>query len=93
MITQGTYDGYDYDRMIVRFTLLDDDVIVPCSVSTTAMDDLENCKGASTSQREAQFMRLRLRIEAQAAIKIGKLEFEGTPRGVVLRSLDFRDKP
>ena len=92
MITQGTYDGYDYDRMIVRFTLQDEDVLVPCSVSTSAMDDLENCKGANANQREAQFMRLRTRIEAQAVIKIGKLEFEGTPRGIVLRSLDFRDK-
>jgi hypothetical protein len=90
-ITQGEYDSYDYDRMIVRFTLVDDDVVVPCSVSTTAMDNLENCAGASATQREAQFMRLRARIEAQAAVKIRKLEFEGTPRGIVLRSIDFRD--
>ena len=93
MITQGTCEGYDYDRMIVRFTLLDDDVVVPCSVSTAAMDDLENGRSASNGQREAQFMRLRARIEAQAVVKIGRLEFEGTPRGVVLRSIDFRDKP
>jgi hypothetical protein len=90
-ITQGEYESYDYDRMIVRFTLMDDDVVVPCSVSTTAMDDLETVK-TSASQREAQFMRLRERIEAQAALKIQKHEYEGTPRGIVLRSLDFRDK-
>ena len=88
-IAQGEFQNYDYDRMIVRFTLLDEDVVVPCSVSTTAMDQLENCAGASAKQREAQFMRLRPRIEAQAAVKIGKHEFEGTPRGVVLRSIDF----
>jgi hypothetical protein len=93
MITQGTYDGYDYDRMIVRFSVMDDDVAVPCSISTAAMDDLDSGKGANASQREAQFMRLRPQIEAQAAVKIGKLEFEGTPRGVVLRSIDFRPKP
>ena len=92
MTTQSTYDGYDYDRMIVRFSMMDNDVVVPCSVSTAAMDDLENCKGANASQREAQFMRLRERIEAQAAVKIGKLEFEGTPRGIVLRSIDFRQR-
>jgi Protein of unknown function (DUF1488) len=91
-ITQGEYHSYDYDRMIVRFTLMDDDVVVPCSVSTTAMDNLENCAGANPSQREAQFMRLRAQIEAQAAVKIHKHEFEGTPRGIVLRSIDFRDK-
>jgi hypothetical protein len=87
-IRQGEYQDYDYDRMIVRFTLLDDDVVVPCSVSTVAMDNLEDGAGAS-QDREAQFMRLRARIEAQAALKIRSHELEGTPRGVVLRSIDF----
>lgn len=89
-ITQGEFQSYDYDRMIVRFTLRNDDVVVPCSVSTAAMDDLEKASGAKPGQREAQFMRLRERIEAQATAKILKLEFEGTPRGIVLRSIDFR---
>jgi hypothetical protein len=88
-ITQGEYGSYDYDRMIVRFTLLDDDVVVPCSISTAAMDSLENRASAKADQREAQFLRLRERIEAQAVAKIRKGEFEGTPRGVVLRKLDF----
>jgi Protein of unknown function (DUF1488) len=88
-IRQGEYESYDYDRMIVRFTLLNDDVVVPCSISTAAMDGLETRGSAKADQREAQFMRLRERIEAQAATKIHKLEFEGTPRGVVLRSIDF----
>jgi hypothetical protein len=91
-ITQGEYQSFDYDRMIVRFTLVDGDVIVPCSISTAAMDDLERGKGTSAAQREAQFLRLRERIEAQAAVKIRKLEFEGASRGIVLRSIDFRDK-
>jgi hypothetical protein len=90
--TQGSYDGFDYDRMVVRFTVSDNGVAVPCSISTAAMDDMENCKGASASQREAQFMRLRARIEAEVAVKVDKLEFEGMPRGVVLRSIDFRHK-
>jgi hypothetical protein len=88
-IRQGGFRDYDYDRMIVRFTLVNGDIEVPCSVSTAAMDILENCMGANAPQREAQFMRLRLEIEAQAAAKIGRNEFEGTPRGVVLRSIDF----
>ena len=88
-ITQGEFQSYDYDRMIVRFTLLDEDVVVPCSISTEAMDQLEKGPGGSAAQREAQFMRLRLKIEAQAAVKIGKSEFEGTPRGIVLRTIDF----
>jgi hypothetical protein len=88
-IKQGKYESYDYDRMIVRFTLLDDDVVVPCSISTPAIDILDDRATPTADQREAQFMRLRERIEAQAATKILKREFEGTPRGVVLRSIDF----
>ena len=89
-ISQGEFESYDYDRMIVRFTLLNDDVAVPCSISTAAMDSLDNCAGTKADQREAQFMRLRERIVTQATTKILKREFEGTPRGVVLRSIDFQ---
>ena len=89
-ITQGEYQSYDYDRMIVRFTLKNDDAMVPCAISTAAMDDIDDRTGTGAQQREAQFMRLRDRIEAQAAVKIANNEFEGTPRGVVLRTIDFR---
>jgi hypothetical protein len=41
-------------------------------------------------QREAQFVRLRDRIEERAARKFLDREFEGTPPGVILRSIDFR---
>lgn len=88
-ITQGAYQSYDYDRMIVRFTLLNDDRPVPCAISTAAMDGIENRTGIGADQREAQFMRLRERIEERAAIKIANNELEGTPRGVVLRTIDF----
>lgn len=89
-ITQGDYQNYDYDRMIVRFTLLNDNVVVPCSISTAAMDALDGGAGVKADERQAQFMRLRERIEAEATRKIRVREFEGTPRGVVLRSTDFR---
>jgi hypothetical protein len=89
-ISQSEYSSYDHDRMIVRFTLMDGDVKVACAISTAAMDDLDQRKDTRATQREEQFLRLRERIEAQAAVKIGKLEFEGTPRGIVLRSIDFR---
>ena len=52
-ISQGDYRDYDHDRMIVRFTLMDGDVEVPCSVSTAAMDDLDHAKGTSSAQRDS----------------------------------------
>ena len=35
-------------------------------------------------------MRLRDRIEDRAAFKYVALEFEGTPPGIILRSIDFQ---
>jgi hypothetical protein len=43
------------------------------------MDELEGVVRARAGQREAQFMRLRGRIEACAAGKYQATEFEGTP--------------
>jgi hypothetical protein len=54
------------------------------------MDDLEKLERTKPDQREAQFMRLRDRIEARAASKFLAMEFEGTPPGIILRSIDFR---
>ena len=54
------------------------------------MDDLERGPQVRPEQREAQFTRLRDRIEARAASKYRATEFEGTPPGIVLRGIDFR---
>jgi hypothetical protein len=63
---------------------------IPCAISTSAMDDLEGVARSSPNQREAQFMRLRDRIEERAARKFLAREFEGTPPGIILRSIDFK---
>ena len=54
------------------------------------MDDLERGVKAP-DQRDAQFLRLRDRIEQCASRKFEAREFEGTPPGIILRSLDFRN--
>jgi hypothetical protein len=90
-LTRGSFVGYEFDRMVVLFSMVDDQREVPCAVSTTAMDDLEKPERTKTDQREAQFMRLRDRIEERAARKFLAMEFEGTPPGIILRSIDFRN--
>ncbi|HEU0209813.1 MAG TPA: DUF1488 family protein [Candidatus Udaeobacter sp.] len=65
-------------------------LMVPCAISTSAMDDLESLARSKPNQREAQFMRLRDRIEERAARKFLAMEFEGTPPGIILRSIDFK---
>ena len=90
-LTRGSFGGYEFDRMVVLFSMIDDQREIPCAVSTSAMDDLEKLERTKPDQREAQFMRLRDRIERRAAQKCVAREFEGTPPGIILRSLDFRN--
>jgi hypothetical protein len=54
------------------------------------MDDLEGPARSRPNEREAQFERLRDRIEQRAASKFQAMEFEGTPSGIILRSIDFQ---
>ena len=86
----GRFIGYEYDRMVVLFSMLDGEREIPCAISTSAMDDLEGITRAKGGQREAQFIRLRERIEACADGKFRATELEGTPPGIILRSIDFR---
>ena len=90
-LTRGSFGGYEFDRMVVLFSKVDGQREIPCAVSTSAMDDLEKPERSKPDQREAQFMRLRDQIEKRAAQKFIAREFEGTPPGIILRSLDFRD--
>lgn len=91
-LTRGSFGGYEFNRMVVLFSMVDGQREVPCAVSTSAMDDLEKAKQTKPDQREAQFMRLRDKLEKRAAQKIVAREFEGTPPGIILCSLDFRNE-
>ena len=87
----GKFLTYDFNRMVVLFTMKDDQTDVPCAISTAAMDDLDQTRGAQGAlQREEQFLRLRGLIEACAARKYLEVAREGNPPGLVLRSVDFR---
>jgi hypothetical protein len=89
-LERGAVKGYEFDRMVMVFSMVDGGREVPCAVSTSAMDDLERGARAKPEQREEQFLRLRDRIEQCASRKFLAREFEGTPPGIILRSIDFR---
>ena len=89
-LTRGRLIGYEYDRMVMLFSMVDGQREIPCAISTSAIDDLEGVARSRPNQREAQFMRLRDRIEERAASKFLAMEFEGTPPGIILRSIDFK---
>ena len=90
-LTRGSFQSYEFDRMVVLFSMIEDERNVSCAISTSAMDELDKGERVQPEQREVQFMRLRDKIEQRAAEKFAAKEFEGTPPGIVLRSLDFRN--
>jgi hypothetical protein len=89
-LTQGQFEEYDFDRMVVRFTMKNDKASVTCAISTDAMDQMEGSSRTPPAQREQQFLRLRDRIEERAARKFSDVEMEGNPPGIILRAIDFR---
>jgi hypothetical protein len=90
-LERGSVGGFEFNRMVMLFSMRDGATEVPCAVSTSAMDDLERGTRIALDQREQQFLRLRDRIEQCASRKFLAREFEGTPPGIILRSIDFRD--
>ena len=89
-LTQGNFQEYDFNRMVVLFTMKNDQANVACAISTDAMDQLEGTSRTPPAQREQQFLRLRDRIEVCAARKFDDVEMEGNPPGIILRAIDFR---
>jgi hypothetical protein len=89
-LTRGSFRSYEFDRNVILFSMVDGQREIPCAVSTLAMDGMESGASSRPNEREAQFMRLRDRIEAGADRKFAAMEFEGSPPGIVLRGLDFR---
>jgi len=89
-LERGAIKGYEFDRMVFLFSMTDGGKEVSCAISTSAMDDLEHAARTAPGQREEQFLRLRDRIEKCASRKFLANELEGSPPGIVLRSIDFR---
>ena len=87
-LQRGEVQGYDFNRMVVEFTMLNQDKVIQCAISTAAMDDLEGKHDVKPHQRLDQFMRLREAIEEQASRKFFEEEVR-SGRPVILRSNDF----
>ena len=87
-LQRGEVQGYDFDRMVVDFTMLNQGKVILCAISTAAMDDLESRRDVKPDRRVDQFMRLREVIEDRASRKFFE-EQAPVGRPVVLRSNDF----
>jgi hypothetical protein len=87
-LQRGEVQGYDFNRMVIDFTMRDADTIVVCAVSTAAMDNLEDGRAMKPEQRVDQFLRLRDIIEERASRKFFDEEAQAG-RPLILRSNDF----
>jgi hypothetical protein len=86
-LQRGVVQGYDFNRMVVEFTMLNEGDAILCAISTAAMDDLEGRRDVAPDQRVDQFMRLRETIEERTSRKFFEAPQAGRP--VILRSNDF----
>jgi hypothetical protein len=87
-LQRGEVRGYDFDRMTVEFTMLNQGKVIMCAISTAAMDNIEGTRDVRPDQRIDQFMRLRDVIEERASRKFFEEQVQAD-RPVVLRSNDF----
>ncbi len=88
MLQRGEVQGYDFNRMVIEFTMFDEGNAISCAISTAAMDDIEGKRDVKPDQRLDQFMRLRNVIEERASRKFFD-EKTQAGRPLVLRSVDF----
>jgi len=87
-LQRGDVLGYDFDRMVVDFTMFNQSKTVRCAISTAAMDNLEGKHDVKANQRVDQFLRLRDAIEERASRKFFEEQAQAD-RPVVLSSNDF----
>ena len=88
-LQRGEVQGYDFNRMVFEFTMLNQGKVIQCAISTAAMDDLDGRRDVKPDQRADQFIRLREVIEERASRKFFEEQAQAD-RPVVLRSIDFR---
>jgi hypothetical protein len=88
-LQRGDVTRYDFDRMVVEFTMLNQGRVVRCAVSSAAMDDLEKQYDVQPQDRIDQFGRLRDVIEERASRKFFEGPVEAQEPIVMLRSEDF----
>jgi hypothetical protein len=87
-LQRGEAQGYDFNRMVFEFTMLNQGKVILCAISTAAMDDLDGSRNVKPDQRADQFARLRDVIEERASRKFFDEQAQAD-RPVVLRSIDF----
>jgi uncharacterized protein DUF1488 len=51
-LQRGEVQGYDFNRSVVEFTMLNQGNVIPCAISTAAMDNIEGKHNVRPDQHE-----------------------------------------
>ena len=74
-LTRGSIIGYDADKMLFRFTMMNGVDITNCEISSAALDDLAGTRGTGgLADRHAQFEAYRDKIE-----ELARKQFDARP--------------
>jgi hypothetical protein len=84
-LSRGEVIGYDAEKMVFRFTMLESATIVDCQISGAALDNFVRAKGAKPADRQAQFAEHRQAIE-ELATRL----YVTQPRGAKLVRIFFK---
>ncbi len=85
---RDSYRGHDFDRMVCLFDMKNGEEAVHCAISWSAMDGMDGASNVRQTEREAQFERLRERIEDMASRKFFAMRDGERPREIAVNSLD-----
>lgn len=66
-LTRDNAIGHDQERLVFKFTMLNEGKVVSCQISDAAMDELGGTIGTERVARPAQFLSLREAIEEIAS--------------------------
>jgi hypothetical protein len=78
-LQRGEVQGYDFDRMTVEFTILNQGKVIMCAISTAAMDNIEGTRDVRPDQRIDQFMQLRDVNRRASIAQVLRRESPGQP--------------
>ena len=81
-LKRGELVGYDNERLVFKFTMLNASNVVNCQISDAALDDLAGTTGTESFARQAQFVSLRDTIERIASELFDR---EPRPQGSIIR--------
>jgi len=81
-LNRGEIVGYDNERLVFKFTMLNAGEVVNCQISDAALDDLAGMKGTESFARQAPFLSLRDTVERIAS---ELFDSETRPNGSIIR--------